>query len=665
MRAVRKWSAALAIVAGAVIGAGSTGLAWAEDPVSFTSSPVVDTVGALGGQTDDVVAALDAAADRSGRQLFVAYVDEFTNPSAADEWAFETATANGLGNDDYLLVVAVEGRSYNLNPPVDGSISLEEVDRIALDVIEPELRDEDWAGAAIAGANAIADGSASGGSGGGSGWGFVWFIVIAAIVVVIIAIVLARRKKKRAAVGDGEVPLPSIEELRRQAGSALVQIDDAVKTSEEELGFAVASYGETSTEAFRVALDAAKAKVAQAFTLQQQLDDATPDTDDERREWYGGIIRLTGEADAALDEQAEQFDELRALERDAPAQLARVQEAATAAEATIAPAEQRLAALGAQYAASATAPVSDNLTQARSRIGFAREALTAASTDVAAGDAAQAAVGIRAAEEAVDQTELLTAAVERLAADLATADAAVAAGVDELDRDVAVARGLQNAEAGALADRVASESAALRAAIGAPGRDPIALQAKLEQVDSEIDAAIQSVRDAAEQAARVQAQLSRSLTTARSQVQAAEDYLVARRGAIGAEARTRLAEAGRLLVEAQGAASTDPAAALTAAQRAERLAAEAMSLAQRDVSGYGGGMGGFGGSTGGSSGGGDVLGAVLGGILINSVLGGGGGGGFGGGRSSGGFGGGRSSGRSAGSFGGSATRSRRGSGGRF
>ena len=665
MRAVRKWSAALAIVAGAVIGAGSTGLAWAEDPVSFTSSPVVDTVGALGGQTDDVVAALDAAADRSGRQLFVAYVDEFTNPSAADEWAFETATANGLGNDDYLLVVAVEGRSYNLNPPVDGSISLEEVDRIALDVIEPELRDEDWAGAAIAGANAIADGSASGGSGGGSGWGFVWFIVIAAIVVVIIAIVLARRKKKRAAVGEGQVPLPSIEELRRQAGSALVQIDDAVKTSEEELGFAVASYGETSTEAFRAALDAAKAKVAQAFTLQQQLDDATPDTDDERREWYGGIIRLTGEADAALDEQAEQFDELRALERDAPAQLARVQEAATAAEATIAPAEQRLAALGAQYAASATAPVSDNLTQARSRIGFAREALTAASTDVAAGDAAQAAVGIRAAEEAVDQTELLTAAVERLAADLATADAAVAAGVDELDRDVAVARGLQNAEAGALADRVASESAALRAAIGAPGRDPIALQAKLEQVDSEIDAAIQSVRDAAEQAARVQAQLSRSLTTARSQVQAAEDYLVARRGAIGAEARTRLAEAGRLLIEAQGAASTDPAAALTAAQRAERLAAEAMSLAQRDVSGYGGGMGGFGGGTGGSSGGGDVLGAVLGGILINSVLGGGGGGGFGGGRSSGGFGGGRSSGRSAGSFGGSATRSRRGSGGRF
>ncbi|WP_082601038.1 TPM domain-containing protein [Agromyces sp. Root81] len=659
MRAVRKWSATLTIVAGMVIGTGATGLAWAEDPVSFPpSSPVVDTVDALGGGTDEVVAALDAAADRSGRQLFVAYVSTFTNPASAAEWADETAIASNMGSEDYLLAVAVDGGAYYLSAASDASLSPEELDRISLEVIEPELHDGDWAGAAVAGANAIA-GDAAGGGGGG-GWGFVWFIVIAAVIVVIIAIVLSRRKKKRdAASGEGRVPLPSIDELRRQAGSALVQVDDAVKTSEEELGFAVASYGEASTESFRTALDTAKAKVAQAFTLQQQLDDATPDTDEQRREWYGGIIRLTTEADALLDEQAEQFDELRALERDAPAQLARVQEAATAAEATIDPAEQRLAALGTQYAASATAPVGDNLTQARSRIGFAREALAAASADVASGDAAQAAVGIRAAEEAVDQTALLTAAVERLAVDLAAADTAVAAGVDDLDRDVVTARGLQNADAAAIADRVAAESASIRAAITAPGRDPIALQARLEQVDAEIDGTIQSVRDAAEQAARVQAQLSRSLTSARSQVQAAEDYLVARRGAIGAEARTRLAEAGRLLVEAQGGAATDPAAALASAQRAERLAAEAMSLAQRDVGGFGGmsgaGMSGYGGGAGGS-GGGDVFGAVLGGILINSVLGGGGGGGFGGGRSSG---------RSAGSFGGSATRSRRGSGGRF
>ncbi|HZW41534.1 MAG TPA: TPM domain-containing protein, partial [Agromyces sp.] len=312
-----------------MIAAGAPVAAWAEDPVSFGSSPVVDTVGALGGRLDDVERAIGEAADASGRQLFVAYVDEFTNPAAADAWANETAIANNLGAEDYLLAVAVDGRAYYLSADSDASLSDEELNRISLEVIEPELRDEDWAGAAIAGAEAI--GGTGGGGGGGISWGFIWFLVIAGAVVIVIAIVLARRKKRKqvpAGTSVGGVPLPSLDELRRTAGSALVQADDAVKTSEEELGFAVASYGDDATADFRTALDGAKAKLAEAFTLQQRLDDAEPDSDEERRAWYGGIIQLAGEADAMLDEQAERFDELRDLERTAPEALARLEAAA-------------------------------------------------------------------------------------------------------------------------------------------------------------------------------------------------------------------------------------------------------------------------------------------------------------------------------------------------
>lgn len=662
MRAGRRWLVTAAMIAG-LVGVGAVGAARADDPVSFGSSPVVDTAGVLGSRTAEVEAALDADADRSGRQLFVAYVDDFENPSAADAWAEQTAIDNGLGSEDYLLAVAVDGRQYFLSAASDASLSDEELDRISLDVIEPELRDEDWAGAAIAGSAAIA------GDSGGGGWGagFIWFLVIAAIIVVIVWIVLARRKKRSGAAGAGAgAPLPSIDDVRRQAGSALVQADDALKTSEEELGFAVASYGDEATTDFRAALDGAKAKIAEAFALQQRLDDADPDTDEERRAWYGGIIALTGEADALLDEQAARFDELRDLERNAPEALARVEATAATVERGIAPAAQRLAALQSQYAASALAPVADNPAQAQARMGFAREALNEAAAAVGRGEGGAAAVEIRAAEEAVDQAQLLSVSIERLAAELAAADRAVAAGADELDRDVQTARGLDAADTSALAERVAAEASELRSAIAAPGRDPLALQARLEQVDGEIDAAIQGARDAAEQAARTQAQLGRSLQAARSQVQAAEDYLVARRGAVGPEARTRLAEAGRLLVQAEQTAAGDAAAALTAAQRAEQLARSAMQLAQQDVGGFGGAGGGAPGQ-GGS--GGDLFGAVLGGILINSVLGGGGGGfGGGGGGGGGGFGGfGGSSGgrRSPGSFGGSATRSRRGSGGRF
>lgn len=660
-------SAILGIIAGALLALGASGAAWAEDPVDFGSSPIVDTIGALGDRTAEVEQAIERGADASGRQLFVAYVDEFTNPEAADTWANDTAIGNNMGAEDYLLAVAVDGRAYYLSADNGASLSDAELARISQEVIEPRLRDEDWAGAAIAAADAIAGGGAGGG---GSGWGWVIFLVIAAAVVAVIAIVLARRKKRsQAGGGPAGPPPPSIDELRRQAGSALVQADDAVKTSEDELGFAVASYGDEATADFKAALDGAKAKLAEAFGLQQQLDDAEPDSDEERRAWYSGIIRLAGEADAVLDEQAERFDALRALERNAPAELQRVQSEADAAAARVAAAPQRLAGLTAQYAASAVAPVIDNPAQADARLAFAREELGQASTAVTEGRANDAAVGIRAAEESVDQSLLLADAIDRLATDLSNADQAVSAGVADLERDVQTARGLGDPGTVALAERVAGEVTVLRAGLGATGRDPLATHARIEQVNAEIDQAIAGARNAAEQRARAEAQLGRSLATARAQVQAAEDYLVARRGAVGAEARTRLAEAGRLLVEAEAQAAADPATALASAQRAESLARTALSLAQQDVGGFGGGAGGgyggFGGSPGGGGGGGgDLFGAVLGGILINSVLGGGGGGfggGFGGG--GGGFGGGGR--RSPGSFGGSGTRSRRGSGGRF
>ncbi|MDR5701815.1 TPM domain-containing protein [Agromyces aerolatus] len=688
MHTSRRWLIALAgaVVAGALTVASPAN---AEDPVSFGSSPIVDTVGALGAQTAEVERAIGEAADRSGRQLFVAYVDVFTNPEAADAWAADTAIANGLGDEDYLLAVAVDGRTYYLSPADQASLSDDEVQRIAQDVVEPELRDGDWAGAAIAAADAIAGES---GTSSGWVWGLIWFLVIAGAIVVVVLIVVTRRKRRSGgAGGTGDapgVPQVPLEELRRQAGGALVAADDAIRTSEEELGFAVASYGDAATQPFRAAVQSAKAKVAEAFALQQRLDDAEPDTDEQRREWYGGIIRLTGEADAELDAQAERFDELRALERNAPAELERVRQELEQAATRVAPAREQLAALGARYTESATSPVADNIAQAESRLAFAREATSRAASALTGQHAGEAAVEIRAAEEATDQAVVLTGAIERLAADLAAAEQHVAAGVADLEHDVLTAQA--DPALAQIAQATAAEAAALRAALAEPRRDPLALQARVEQADARIDGAIGAAREAAERATRAAAQLDRSLIAARAQLQAAEDYLVARRGAIGAEARTRLAEAGRVLALAEQGRASDPAAALGNAQQAERLAAEAMRLAQQDVGGFGGGFGadgsgagafpGMGGGRGTS--GGDLFGAVLGGILIDQVLGGGrssggswgggrssggswGGGRSSGGRRSGGFGGGFGGGRSAGSFGGGGTRGRRGSGGRF
>ena len=160
MASARRKSAVLGIIVGAVLAIGAPAVAWAEDPVEFGSSPVVDTVGALGSRLDEVEAAIDETADANGRQLFVAYVDEFTNPEAADAWTNDTAIANNMGAEDYLLAVAIDGRAYYLSADSEASISDADLQRIMLEVIEPQLRDGNWAQAAIDTAHALGDGGA-------------------------------------------------------------------------------------------------------------------------------------------------------------------------------------------------------------------------------------------------------------------------------------------------------------------------------------------------------------------------------------------------------------------------------------------------------------------------------------------------------------------------
>ena len=164
-------------------------------------------------------------------------------------------------------------------------------------------------------------------------------------------------------------------------------------------------------------------------------------------------------------------------------------------------------------------------------------------------------------------------------------------------------------------------------------------------------------REAAQRLART---FDQALFTAQSRVKAVSDFIDTRRGSIGPEARTRLAEAQRQIEAAQAKRESNMTEAIAHANGAAMLAAQAQSLANDDVraaqrsytSGYGGG--------------GSDMGAVIGGIIIGNILRGGFSGGFGGGYG-GGFGGGRGMGRST-SYGGSSRSSGRsysGGGGRF
>jgi len=664
-RGILALAAAVAIMLGAALPAAAT------DPLPLGATRVLDDAGVLSSSEEQAVQARsEALSASSGLDLWVVYVDQFTNPSDASDWGNTTADLNNLGPNQYLLAIATEGRAFFLSGHPDSPVSDDQLAEIEQERIGPALQGGDWVAGATAAADGLADARGGSGAGTGGGFGGILFVLLLVVVVgaLIFFVIRARRKARQpsgAGGGPGAIPAEPLEELAQRASSALVQTDDALKTSEQELGFARAQFGDAAAAEFETVLAQAKADLDAAFALKQQLDDATPDTEQDARAWNTQILELCERANAALDAKAAAFDELRKLEQNAPEALARVQEQRASLASTTDAAATRLATLQTTYAPDALAPIADNPEQARQRLAFADEQLGAAQAAIGAGDGGEAAVSIRAAEEAVGQAKLLQDAVGKLGDDLVAAEREAAALIAELEKDVATAEALPGGD-GRVAGVVAGTRQQLETArplLSGSAKNPLLALDGLEKANAEIDAVLAGIRDAQEQQRRAAQQLDQLMVHAQAQVSAAEDYITSRRGAVGATARTRLAEAGASLVQARQLATTDPAQAVAAAQRANDLAAQAMQHAQNDVGGFG--SGGFGGGFGNQGGGGgDMMGAVLGGILINSLLGGGGnrgGGGLpslGGGRRGGG------GGFSSGSFGGGGTRSRRG-GGRF
>lgn len=652
--------ATLLLAVGGILGGPLAALA--VPPPSLGSSYVVDQADVLtDAQEAQVQSRMITLSTQTGLDLWVVYVDGFTDPPAAEDWANETANRNQLGPHQYLLAVAIEegAATFYLSGDVDdGALTAAQLGAIEQERVQPLLAAGDDAGAAISAADGIrAAYSEAGGNQPAppptpatqSGPAIGPIVVVGLLLVAIAGgLVWFGLRRRRATAGAAGGPAESIDDLSRRAGSALVATDDAVKTSEQELGFARAQFGDAAAAPFVEVLAKAKADLDAAFSIQQQLDDETPETPEQQRAGYAEILRLCAAADAALDAKTAAFDELRALEADAPAALAATTQQQTAVAAALAAAEADLARLRAQYADDALTTVADNPVQARARLDLAAEQTAAAQAALGAGRTGEAAVAIRAAQAAVAQADVLERAITTLGTDLADAQQRAGALVAEIEGDLAAAAQLTDTDgriAGAAAS-ARSQLDAARASLAPPRPSPLRALEGLQQANATIDAVLDEARDAAERRRRAESQLDGTLAQARAQVSATEDFISARRGAVGPTARTRLAEAGAALVQAEQTRSTDPAAALSLAQRAAQLGSQAGSLAQNDVGAFGGG--------GGQGGGGDMMGALLGGIAINSLLGGGGRrGGFGGGGLGGlgGFGGGGRSGGSGG-FGG-------------
>ena len=466
---MRRVAAVAALVFGLLAFGGAT--ASAEAPLRINGD-ITDPAGALGSDTSRVQAALDRLSSETDMRLYVVYVKSFSGREGQD-WADRSAQASQLGRRDALLAVAVDDRAYGISLDNQFPLSDTVVAAIETQDVRPRLTANDWAGAAIALADGLRTGKAAGGSGGDGGGGAlpVGLVVGGVAVVGGGAYVLARRRRRAPAKADTEAapappPLPdpapgeTTDDLAYHASSALIDLDDAVQTSEHELGLARIQFGDEAVKDFRSALEQSRAELVQAFALRQRIDDEQPD-EPTRRGLLSQILHLCGTADQRLDAQSAAFDRLRDLEQNLPQVLAGLKPKLNATAGRVPGTTASLDALRTRYAESALEPVADNIPQATTRLDLARTEIDEAGTELAADKRAEAAVSARAAEEAIEQAGTLLDGVRRLADELAQAGNRLVEARAEIEADLAEARLLPGAELAAAAARA---EAALTAA---------------------------------------------------------------------------------------------------------------------------------------------------------------------------------------------------------
>ena len=600
--------------------------------------------------------AVDTMSSKHGVGLWVLTVsDSSRKASAIAEQAFKNTK---LGRDDMLLVINIPAdgsasRSYKLQAHSNSS-KFSESDYKRIDsALKKQLSAGDYDAAVAAIPENMSGSSGSGSSDGSSGSGSSALPLLLGGGAVAAAggaaawTVYKRRKnkekesddmlfgKRRKQATSGGTPgnqaagpaAMTVEQLRTQAGSALVQADDTVRAAAEELSYAQAQFGLSATDAFTAALDSARKHLSRCFELRKILDDDIPETEPQQRQMYTEILQHCSEAVGEIRAQEEAFNKRRGIEANLPTSIAESTQRADETEQAIVMAETILVTLSAAYPASSLTSVSQAPEQARRLLAAGRTALDQARASVEASQEATAVEQVRIAQGSIAQAGQLAAQVTGARERLQSAAKDLEAAIASISSDLVDAKRLEGSvPAATLAPLVADAEAAVaqgrQASGSSPSGDPLAALDHLAQAEAAIDAALAPAREREENDSRARASLGSRLARLNSQVESVTSYITTYRGAVGPSARTALSEAARHATAATSMQTTDPVAALAEVAAAEPLVAQAQALAEADVRGssssswsprsgesYSGGYG--------RSGGGLDLGSLLlGGLLM-------------------------------------------------
>ncbi|MGV9195162.1 hypothetical protein ACQ143_12525 [Microbacterium sp. MC2] len=417
-------------------------------------------------------------------------------------------------------------------------------------------------------------------------------------------------------------------ELTRHADAALVRADERVRLVSDELAYAEIELGRDATGDLRAALESVRQHLGEAFHLNQLNHDDIPDTSEELRTRNARIVQLCEWAEDLLDDRTSALAAPIERARRAPEIVAGIRRDAERLRERLPHTQATTERLATRYSAGALRKVSGNAAEAAQLIEFALHGADVATDRRESGQREQANLALETAIEAVRRATTLIDAVDQFEVEALRAESTLAAIVEDSREDLATARDVADVPT------VAAAMAALETALQEltpPGSkpDPFGELTALRQANAALDAAVDAARERAARPVIPEAHVRHALDDADRQLGVARSVISGHRGWIGADARTRLAEAERLRLDLGAAGAPIPEEsrerALADARRCALLAAEALQLAQRDIdqsrpggpddwnSGWGG--------RGGRRGGGDnLVGGILGGLVIGSIL---------------------------------------------
>ncbi len=410
-------------------------------------------------------------------------------------------------------------------------------------------------------------------------------VIVAGALIVGIAMLFRNRE---GAKPSGAAGLPA---LRTRANVLLVALDEALAAADNELGFAVAQFGEAKTADYAAAVAKARSMATAAFRLRRELDDAYVEPVTKQREMALQIIAYSEAAQEQLDSQDRNFSSLRVEELEAPASVKALSERITEAAARVGPARATLTRLAAAYRPDIAAEHERAITEAGERLAAAQTSVAGAEKQLSPAGVNAVVGDLRAAEQSVAAATTLLDSIDSVAAQLDDAAATVKTLVAAQKADLAEARSERDAapdadSGAAIVDAIdAVEKAVAACSDKKRPSDPIEkldlLNGAIAELDTELDTALATARNQAQRLEHARAALAGTLVSARSQVAAVRGFITAGGRGVGADARTRLREAERELAVAE--AEADPVEALDAARRAVTHARDADALARYDA----------------------------------------------------------------------------------